>query len=687
MSTDSASVIFWVVISGKTEELIYVKSFIQHFQTIALPLRVMILSQEVWHEIQSTDLQTLSVELDAKLNVFCDFVHLDKKPPQDWLFVPPFLPLNEFEVIFREYLPSHVRQEIENQAIASWLIYSLREPPNDFSLINWQRNPGKFECLQDVFLAFRSTEIQELQKEIAQLSLLRQELAEKEAQIKRIMQSEEYYRRFFEEDMTGDFLMDCDWRIVECNTSFVKIFGFPSKSFAIGFPFRQVFPDDEILRQVEDTIQVAHGLQNFEMNLRRQNGQKVNVIANFLIGNPENKERSYILGFLFDNTLHKSLEHQLRESQRMEGLGRLAGGVAHDFNNILTVINGYSELLLSEFPPGSSQARDVATILEAGQKAAALTSQLLAFSRRQMRTPENCNINHLILGMEVILRRLLKESISLNFNFDQNIPNCLIDKAQFEQALMNLCLNAQDAMPDKGVLTIGTKKIVLETSVYDGQELMLPGTYVELSVNDTGLGIPGEVLPHIFEPFYTTKEPGKGTGLGLATVYGIVQQNHAHITVESQEGKGSTFRIFFPAHLTAKEQVEETETRQELKKLSILLVEDDIMIREYVTKILSRHGHNVQSFSKAEDLLNFFGVDKVHWNLLITDVVMPGMSGPEMVNRLREMGLNFPVLFISGYPDNELEKFGIEVRGRYFLNKPFKSREFLDKIAEILGTS
>ncbi len=687
MSMDSASVIFWVVTSGKTEEFIYVKSFIQYFQTIALPLRVMVLSQEVWHEIQASDLQTLSEELNSKLNVFCDFAHQEKRPPQDWLFVPPFLPLNEFEVNFREYLPIHVRQEIENQAISSWLIYSLKLPPNDYSLINWQRNPGKFESLQEVFLTFRSTEIQELQKEIAQLSLLRQELTEKEAQIKRLIQSEEYYRRFFEEDMTGDFLMDSDWRIVECNRSFVKIFGFPSKDFAIGFPFRQVFPDDEVLRQVENSIQVAHGLQNFEMNLRRQNGQKVNVIANFLIGNPENQERSYILGFLFDNTLRKSLEHQLRESQRMEGLGRLAGGVAHDFNNILTVINGYSELLLSEIPTGSSQARDVATILEAGQKAAALTSQLLAFSRRQMRNPENYNINHLIMGMEVILRRLLKESITLNFELDQNIPNCLIDKAQFEQALMNLCLNGQDAMPDKGVLTIGTKKVVLETSVYDGQELMLPGTYIELSVNDTGLGISSEVLPHIFEPFYTTKEPGKGTGLGLATVYGIVQQNLAHIIVESQVGKGSTFRIFFPAHLTAKEQVGETETRQKLKKLSILLVEDDIMIREYVTKILSRHGHNVQSFSKAEDLLNFFAVDKVPWNLLITDVVMPGMSGPEMVNRLREMGLNFPVLFISGYPENELEKFGIEVRGRYFLNKPFKSREFLDKIAEILGIS
>lgn len=683
MNVELPSVLLWVVTTGAGEEYEYIKNLIQQFQTIALPLRVLIVSSEVWNCMTAPDREEISSELHSLLDVVCDFCRVSESAPSQWLRMEPYQPMDQLARKILERLPLRLRQELENQVLPPWFIFSMKTPVPDKRIPNWQRNPGRFDCLKDVITDFfqeNQIKREEVSKELNQL---RQELLEKDLLNRRLHQAEERFRRFFEEDITGDLLLDNNWQIVDCNSSFVKIFRFPTKAFALGYSFRQVFIDESHFQQVEKTLRMAKGIQNYEVDLWRQDGQRVNVIASFFLD--ERQDETFILGFLFDNTLRKSLEHQLRESQRMEGLGRLAGGVAHDFNNILTVINGYAELLLSESPAGTSQSRDLAMILEAGQKAAALTSQLLAFSRRQMRSPSLFNINQLILGMESILRRLLKESINLSFDFEESLPNILIDKAQFEQALMNLCLNAQDAIPERGEIKIVTRKIGLQSSVYDGKDLMLPGTYVELSVSDTGKGIPDDVLPHIFEPFYTTKEPGHGTGLGLATVYGIVQQNLAHVSVESQLEMGSTFRIYFPAKDGPGVELQEKFERETLRAKNILLVEDDLMIREYITKILVRHGHVVQNFSRAEDLLNFYGVNKTHWDLLITDVVMPSMSGPEMVNKLKAMGKDIPVLFVSGYPDNELEKFGIVIKGQHFLHKPFKTVDFLDQIAEILN--
>lgn len=684
MTQHVPTVLLWVITRGEREEYDYTKGLIQQFQTIALPLRVHVLAPEIWDGLRESDLERLATEQHAQLNVLCDFCGTRSNERIHWLHIQPYSPLTDFMPRVRERLPLRLRMEAEHQAIAPWFVYSCHYPTQEAQIQNWVRYPGRMDYLRDLF--------QDLQKRgptnqrglCDEVDMLRQEVFEKNLQIRRLTQSEERYRRFFEEDITGDILLDRNWRIVECNTSFVKIFGFPSKAFALGFPFRQVFPDETQFGQIQNTLEATKGIQNYEIDLRRQDGQKVNVLANFFLDERESQGETFILGFLFDNTLRKSLETQLRESQRMEGLGRLAGGVAHDFNNILTVINGYAEILLSEVEAGTPQARDIVAILEAGQKAASLTSQLLAFSRKQMRSPANYNLNQLILGMEGILRRLLKESITLELDLQEALPNTFIDKAQFEQALMNLCLNAQDAMPGKGHLTLRTRKIVLDSSVYDGKDLILPGTYVELTVKDTGKGIPDDVLPHIFEPFYTTKAPGQGTGLGLATVYGIAQQNNIHIAVESQVGVGTTFRLYFQANDRPSEDHEEESGEVSTGKMNILLVEDDAMIRDYICKILRRQGHSVKEFANGEALKDSFMVEKTRWDLLITDVVMPGMSGPEMVQMLKEKGLTMPVLFVSGYPDNELEKFGIAASGPHFLHKPFKSRELIDKINSMM---
>ncbi|GEM_PF-5283353 len=679
--------LLWIITTGNQGEKTNIKEVVDVFLTISVPFRVLLLSESTWRSAKEQDLDEVASQLHAYINLYCDFSMTPQKERLGWVRILPFSPIDTVRDLYFSRLSNKQKFEAENRALSPWYIYTLFQSIHGWSLDNWQRNPGRMDQLTDLVEQFETPVSNSTGMEMSENWALRAEIAEKESQIKKLLRSEIRYRSFFEDDITGDFLMDSNWRIIDCNTSFLKIFGFPAKDFALSFTFRDVFPEPEVLRILENDFSVTKHLEYYEIDLLRQDGQKVNVIAN-LVGNlGETGENDMIRGFLFDNTHRKSLEHQLRESQRMEGLGRLAGGIAHDFNNILTVINGYSELLISDTPPGQQIARDLGDILQAGRKAAELTSQLLAFSRRQLRTPQSININHLVQGMGSILNRLLRESIEIKMDLDPALPRVLIDAAQMEQVVMNLCLNGQDAMREQGVLTLRTRRVLLERSVYDGSELILPGVYAEFSAEDQGLGIPENVLPHIFEPFYTTKEPGKGTGLGLATVYGIVQQSGAHILVESTSQKGTIFRLLFPENIN-NEETSDSQSHTPVttipKKAKILLVEDEEMVREYTMKILERNGHLVQAFSSGNDLLEFYKLSKDSWDLLISDVVMPGKSGPDTVKILREHDCHIPVLYISGYPDDEIQRHGLETFGMNFLHKPFKSQDFLNKITEIL---
>lgn len=566
----------------------------------------------------------------------------------------------------------------------------------------WIRLPGTAEALDRVpklldALGVRSSPVNpdgtptlaepSLQEPTEDISQLKSLLQEREIAIRRLARSEKRYRKFFEDDITGDFVMGLDWRIIDCNRSFARIFGFPSVDYALGYDGRLLFATRGDRQKAFKQFKVLQTLDYYEMELVRPDGHHVWVIANILgIKNDEGK-LTQIRGFLFDNTPRKNLENQLRESQKMEGLGRLAGGVAHDFNNLLTVINGYSELLLAELPQDSPYLTDVREILHAGLRASELTSQLLAFSRRQVITPKTLDLNAVVSAMETMLQRLLNERVKLILELDRFLPTLVADKGQLEQVIMNLVLNARDAMVEGGVLTVRTRAVTVDTSIYTGQELILPGNYAELIVTDTGAGMDEETQKKIFEPFFTTKQQGKGTGLGLAMVYGIVQQSSGILKVESQLGRGTSFSILFPGN--PPQEGEAPPIPEEFQaprgdRERIVLVEDEDMVREYALRILSRYGYRVQAFRDGREAFNFLQKHAQEVQLILTDVVMPVMTGQEMVDALRSQGIHIPVIYFSGYTDDEVLRHGVMTKKVNFVNKPFKSQILLKQVRDIL---
>ncbi len=378
-------------------------------------------------------------------------------------------------------------------------------------------------------------------------------------------------------------------------------------------------------------------------------------------------------------TGHKRLEEQLRQSQKMEAVGRLAGGVAHDFNNLLTVITGYASLLREEQSGIATPELD--EIEKAALRAAALTQKLLAFSRKQMLQPKIINLNTVVSGMEEMLRRLIGEHILLVTALPSGLCNVKADAHQIEQVILNLAVNARDAMPGGGRLLIETRNVQMETPF----ESLPPGAYVLLSVADTGHGMDAETAARVFEPFFTTKEVGKGTGLGLATVHGIVEQSGGAIAVDSAPGAGATFRVYLPVDETTVEQesAERPAERYAARAGLILLIEDESPLRKLVANVLAAAGYRVLEAANGEEALTLATGQRI--DLLLTDVVMPGMSGPELVTRLRATRPELAVLYMSGYDRDLIDQKTLE-RTASFLPKPFTPRALLARVVELLGT-
>jgi len=400
-----------------------------------------------------------------------------------------------------------------------------------------------------------------------------------------------------------------------------------------------------------------------------------------------------VSGALVRNRLdeqHRQLEDQLRQSQKMEAIGRLAGGMAHDFNNLLTVITGYSELLLNRhMDKNDPQFRDVEQIHKAGERASTLTRQLLAFSRQQIIQPEVLDLNNIITDLNRMLRRLVSEDIELITDLDPSLGHIRADSGQIEQIIMNLVVNAADAMPQGGKLTIGTTNTDVDANYARRHVGLESGAYTVLTVIDTGAGMDSETLSHIFEPFFTTKEKDKGTGLGLATVYGIVQQNEGYISVTSQLGQGTIFQIYLPRleqvtqakaqdHFSAKSQ-QGTET--------ILLVEDEEMVRELARHALNQFGYTILEAHNGQEALQMCEELKEPIHLLLTDMVMPGgLNGRELSERLNALHPETKVLFMSGYIDDEIAQRGILDSDVAFLQKPFSPVALSLKVREILDS-
>jgi PAS domain S-box-containing protein len=374
----------------------------------------------------------------------------------------------------------------------------------------------------------------------------------------------------------------------------------------------------------------------------------------------EARGQLFHLALVRDTTARRELEEQLRHAQKMEAIGRLAGGVAHDFNNLLTVINGYTDVLLDQLPDDSSEHADLAMIRDAGDRAAALTAQLLAFSRRTIIAPKALNLNVLVERLVRMCKRIIGENIVLTTHLDPELDPVMADAGQIEQVVMNLVVNARDAMPRGGRLSIGTSNF-----------RALTGSYVRLSVSDTGEGMTDDVRARVFEPFFTTKPQGQGSGLGLATAYGIVEQANGQIRVESTPGKGSAFSVILPV-IDAAESSSPLVTRDRPRGTeTVLLAEDEDAVRRLVQRALELHGYSVLPARSGEEAEQ---IERSHLgpiHLLITDVVMPGMGGRELADTIKSRRPQLKILYMSGYTNDEVVRHGVTLARDAFLQKPF----------------
>jgi two-component system, cell cycle sensor histidine kinase and response regulator CckA len=381
------------------------------------------------------------------------------------------------------------------------------------------------------------------------------------------------------------------------------------------------------------------------------------------------------------------LEQQFRHAQKMEAVGRLAGGVAHDFNNLLTVITGYADLLLGGGHLQHSQRTALEEIRKAAERGGTLTHQLLAFSRRQPISPKVIQLNTLLLNMEKMLSRLIGEDIELITVPAADPAGVRTDPGQLEQVIMNLVVNARDAMPGGGKLVIETGNVQVDAA-YDGPNLDLqPGAYVVLAITDTGMGIDAETSAHLFEPFFTTKAPGKGTGLGLATAYGIIRQSAGAISVYSEPGRGTSVKIYLPA-AEAKEAVEAIETPAVGSLMgteTILVLEDEPRVRKLICAVLHARGYRILEAVRGQEAIRKAGEYGGRIHLFLTDVIMPEMSGPQTVEQIRAVQPGIKVLYVSGYTDEAILHHGILESGQAFLQKPFLPETLARKVREVLN--
>jgi len=395
-------------------------------------------------------------------------------------------------------------------------------------------------------------------------------------------------------------------------------------------------------------------------------------------------------GLIVDITERKLLENQLVQARKMEAVGRLAGGVAHDFNNLLTIIKGYIEIALQRCLNQPALHSDIRRIEDAADRAVTLVRQLLAFSRKQVLRPKIIDLNSIVVNLDHLLRRLMSANIEMKTFVSKDVATIKADPGQIEQVIMNLVVNARDALPEGGRIVIETSNVDLDSAYTLDHAVVRPGPYVLLAVSDTGIGMSAETVAHIFEPFYTTKESGRGTGLGLSTVYGIVKQSGGYVWVYSELGKGTTFKVYLPRVKDAIQNVPAPDALPpEARKAheTILLVEDEPAVRELAQMVLSERGYNVIEAHTPEEAERLAGNNGSEIHLLLTDIVMPGTSGRELAKRLTGRYPNLRVLYMSGYTYNVIAQDGTLEEGISFLQKPFTPQVLLEKVREVLNRS
>ena len=479
-------------------------------------------------------------------------------------------------------------------------------------------------------------------------------------------------------------------RFLSANPATVKMLGYDSEKELLALRItRDVYCQPEGRLAFLAHLPHTGDFSGIETHWRRKDKKQIIVRSSGrVIRNPEASDDGIIEGIQEDVTQQRMLEEQLLHAQKMEAVGRLAGGIAHDFNNLMMVITAQTELLLLEDLDGATRQR-VENVLEVACKAAELTRQLLAFSRKQTTQPIVTSMNRLLNGVSEMLHRLVGENIEVQVALCDNPWLVKTDRSQFEQVIMNLAVNAQDAMPDGGVLKLETANREIGDEVQSNRPIMPSGKYAMLTVADTGAGMSPEAQAHIFEPFYTTKKPGEGTGLGLSIVYGIVKDNDGFIWVESQPGRGARFKIYLPraeAFETAENRKNTFKPRRIKKGSTVLLVEDDDNLRNVVAEFLKLGGYTV---IVAEGLLTALRVAlerRQEIDLLLTDVVLKDGNGNRLAARLHEEGCEFKVVYMSGYSPKAIVHSGAQDAGIFFLQKPFSRALLMETIEEALAS-
>jgi PAS domain S-box-containing protein len=503
------------------------------------------------------------------------------------------------------------------------------------------------------------------------LARVRAHLEAGRARTSALRASEMRFRRLAESGIIGITISDTSGRILEANDAFVRMVRCSREELLAGEVVWELLAPSR-----PDTA----GTRAWEGEYRCKDGRSIPALI--AIAPLEHGEN---IAIALDLSDRKRLEAQFRQAQKMEAVGRLAGGIAHDFNNMLSIILSYSELIAMELEPDEPLRADVEEIRKAGLRAADLTRQLLAFSRQQVLELKVLSLNSRVAEMEKMLGRLLGADVALTFLLEPRLWNIEADPGQIEQILMNLAVNARDAMPEGGKLTIQTANVTLDEDYAAIHAEVLPGSYVMLAVSDTGIGMNAETQARLFEPFFTTKEKGKGTGLGLATVFGIVKQSGGHIWIYSEPGKGATFKLYFPRASGVETSPSERPPSESLRgDETILLVEDDAQVRSLARTVLRRSGYVVLEAANGGEALLLCEQHGARIDLLLTDVVLPLMSGRQIAERLKALRPEMKVLFMSGYTDDAILQHGILDSGVTYLQKPITPASLTRKVRDAL---
>ncbi|NLG51904.1 MAG: response regulator [Chloroflexi bacterium] len=512
------------------------------------------------------------------------------------------------------------------------------------------------------------------------------QIAERELIEEALRESEERYRDLLES--AHDLIQTVSWdgRFLFVNRAWLDTMGYTEAEVHDLRVSEIIHPDSLDLWQ-DALAAVVNGdvMQSMQITFVVRNGRPVLVEGNLV----PSRRQGYITashGFFRDVTERRRLEAQFRQAQKMEVIGRLAGGVAHDFNNLLTVISGHCQFLLADLDPSSDMIHDVEGILHASESAANLTRQLLAFSRRQMQQLCLLDLNEVLERMAKMLRRVIGEDVALEMHLGEDLGTVQADPGQLEQVIVNLALNARDAMPDGGKVVLETANVYMDAEEAAALPGMKPGNWVMVAVHDTGCGMSDEVKQHLFEPFFTTKEPGKGTGLGLPTVYGIVKQSQGYVYIDSEASKGTTVRIYLPRVDMGAEDIMLDRPAAELPRGTerILLVEDADDVRRLTVRMLHRLGYRVLAASNASDALALFSSASEVVDLVLTDILMPQTSGGVLVKQLRRIAPGTKVLYMSGYSNEVIDPALLRQPGTGFIAKPFTVETLAQKLREVL---